>query len=189
MTKKLKVLGIDVDGTLSDTMGKWLEFYKRDYDVEVSKEDMFLYNFSQIFPFVDMKIMRKYFEEVWDNWKDIDAIISEDDITELNKLHKKFRIEIITSSWGNLENVKNWLELHKINYNSLIYVKESLEKYKYCDILVDDKEKTVAEMLKHGKNGILLKQPWNFDTLNRHIPKEMKVCNSWSEVINVLKEI
>jgi 5'' nucleotidase, deoxy (Pyrimidine), cytosolic type C protein (NT5C). len=63
------ILGIDIDGTLADTMELWLEFYREDYNVVVSKEDIVVYNMSKIFPEITFEKMREYFEKAWKNWE------------------------------------------------------------------------------------------------------------------------
>ncbi len=185
--KKLK-LGIDVDGTLVDTMSKWLDLYRKEFNVEVSKEDLILYDLSKIFPFVTKEKMREYFEKAFENIDDIQLLISQKQINELNKLKRKYDIYIITSSWGDINKIKILLDQHGIFYDALIYVPNSEEKYKYCDILIDDKAQNVKNMLKHNKIGILYKQPWSKMSFGERL-KASYVCENWDEILQVLEKI
>lgn len=181
-------VGIDVDGTLSDTMEQWLKYYKEEYNVVVSKEDLFLYDFSRIFPFVNKEVMRKYFEKVWDNWKDI-KLIDKKVIPNINIIGNFYNVNIITSTWGNLNNVKKWLKENNIYFNKVKYVKNSIEKVNYCDILVDDSLSNITQMVNNNKIGILLKQPWNKRNLSDKIRKNILVAEDWQQVLEYLLNI
>jgi uncharacterized HAD superfamily protein len=180
------ILGIDIDGTLADTMELWLEFYREDYNVVVSKEDIVVYNMSKIFPEITFEKMREYFEKAWKNWEKIKPVPNEEEIKKLNSLDKKYRIEIVTSTWGEIGNIKKWLEKYNIKYHALIFVKNPEEKPNYCDILVDDKASNIREMIDNKKDGILLEQPWSMDKVFNK-PNVKKIAKSWDEVLDYLK--
>ena len=38
--KNKTIVGIDIDGTLADTMEMWLSLYKKEFNVLVSKDDI-----------------------------------------------------------------------------------------------------------------------------------------------------
>jgi 5'(3')-deoxyribonucleotidase len=185
---KKRILGIDVDGTIVDTMEKWLDFYKNEFNSEASKEDLFIYNVSRIFPFVDYDKMREYFERAFENIDDLKLLISKDNIRELNSLSKKFDIYIITSTFSNINQVKKLLDVNNIKYKSFIFVKDSDEKYKYCDILIDDKAKTIKSVVMHNKIGILYLQNWSKSELDEKIISTY-TCKNWNEILSVLKKI
>ncbi len=186
--KDKPILGIDVDGTLSDTMQRWIYFYKKDFNVEVSEDDLFIYDFSKIFPFVDEKIMRKYFEMSWEDWKNI-KVIDSFGIKNINMVNDFYNVKIVTSTWGKLENVKKWLKYNKIKFNELVFVEHSEDKKNSCDILIDDSLKNINTMYDAGKLGILLKQAWNKKTVTEKIKKYILVANNWEEVLELLNDI
>ncbi len=180
------ILGIDIDGTLADTMEQWLSYYRKEFDVVVSKEDIIVYNMSMVFPGITYDKMKEYFERAWKSWEEILPVPTTDEINKINSLSRKYRVEIVTSTWGEIGNIKKWLEKYNIKYHALIFVKNPDEKPNYCDILIDDKEGNIEKMVKNNKDGILLLQPWSMDNVVNK-PKVKKVAESWSEIFKFLK--
>lgn len=180
------IVGVDIDGTLADTMEMWLSLYKEEFNVVVSEDDIVLYNMSKVFPEITYEKMREYFEKSWERWNEINPIPSEEEISKINSLNKNYRIEIVTSTWGEIGNIKKWLEKYNIKYHALIFVKDSNEKPNYCDILIDDKAANIEKMIENGKDGILLQQPWSMDKIFSR-PKVKKIAKSWDEVLGYLK--
>lgn len=184
--KNQTIVGIDIDGTLADTMEMWLSLYKKEFNVVVSKDDIVIYNMSKVFPEITYEKMREYFEKAWKHWEEIIPIPSKEEIEKINSLDKKYRIEIVTSTWGEIGNIKKWLEKYNIKYHALIFVKNSDEKPNYCDILIDDKASNIEKMIENNKDGILLEQPWSMDKVFSR-PKIKKIAKSWNEVLEYLK--
>lgn len=180
-----KILGIDVDGVLADTMEHWLDFYRNEFDTVVSKEDLFLYDFSAILPFVDKEKMREYFVKAWIDWKNIE-IRDKKAPKVISTLAKKYKISIVTSTWGSVDNVKKWLNKNKIYYDNFVFTKNADEKVKYCDILVDDSLSNIKNMYKHKKLGILYESPWNLKVLSEKKPPYIISASDWKEIGELL---
>ncbi|MEM3860161.1 MAG: hypothetical protein QW478_12290, partial [Candidatus Micrarchaeaceae archaeon] len=130
------IIGIDLDGTLSKSLEdilttKQKEEFRKFYNwVRIHQPKSFQ---GKIMTF----LLSHYFNYKWKKWKNIK--LADNNIPSiLADLSKKHNINIITSSYGKEEYIKNWLEQNKIPYTKLIFT-SPIEKWKYCDVLIDDR--------------------------------------------------
>lgn len=144
-------VGIDIDGTLAQSYGdifreKQENMFKREY----SGKEIRLYKGNKI----EDLFINIYFKYKWLNWRNIK--LTDEKLPEiLERLSKNgIEINIITSSYGRKDDIKKWIKANKIIYSNLIFTTH-YEKYKYADILIDDRHDVILNTIKNGKIGIL----------------------------------
>ncbi|MGC8651950.1 MAG: hypothetical protein ACP5UH_01720 [Candidatus Micrarchaeia archaeon] len=149
------IIGIDLDGVLSRS---W-ETVFTPYHSET------LYNKIRGSPGSTRKriadlVVDELFKEKWENWRGIHLL--DNSIPEILRKFSTFaRIEIVTSTSGKEANIKKWLKANGIPYNSIIYSPPN-DKWRHCDILIDNRSDVINEAVKHGKIGILLSKKNEF---------------------------
>ncbi len=174
-------IGIDLDGTLSESIENiltpsQLERFRKLYNKFRVKEPISLQ--GRVMGFA----MREFFDYKWRHWEKVKPLSK--DIPEIIKrLSKMAKIVIITSTFGKREYIERWLEYNDIFYDDIIFANPP-DKWKYCDILVDDRLDVIEEAVKHGCYGILLskkEQPF--------YKNNFAVANNWKDVELIIKEI
>lgn len=172
-----KILGIDLDGTLTKSIEEFLSpnmkarFIKLYNKLAVGK-------MNKVEEKVVKKGMKFYFNRKWKNISNI-KLIDENIPEYLKELSKKYEIKIITSTYGDIQNVYSWLLLNNMNYD-IINVKPDKKK-DYCDILIEDRI-DVLNFLPENKKGILF-------TNNREYiqnKKNIVALNTWKEIFEYL---
>ncbi|ASI13690.1 5'-nucleotidase [Candidatus Mancarchaeum acidiphilum] len=176
-------LGIDIDGTLADTVGLVLELYNSEHKFQASKEDLKLYEMAKNLPEIDGGKVKEYFENSWDRWNEI-APVDNAASDVIRKLAELYNIRIITATFGDTGNVKRWLEHNEIVYNDFVHC-DSSEKYKYCDILVDDRVSCINAVAEHGGRGILMEQYWNKADPTEEINENVVIAKNWNHVYDI----
>ncbi|MEM3860216.1 MAG: hypothetical protein QW478_12580, partial [Candidatus Micrarchaeaceae archaeon] len=80
------------------------------------------------------------------------------------------------------EYIKNWLEQNKIPYTKLIFT-SPIEKWKYCDVLIDDRFDVIMTAVLNDKIGILYtKSDYKLNYKNYYVAK------TWNEINDILKD-
>ncbi len=177
------ILGIDLDGVLTETLqgNRFNNLYNK---TRIEKNNNIKYKIAN-------KVMKTYFNIKWRNWEKIK--IKESEIPEiLDQIINKYsiKINIITSSFGKEEYIRSWLKENKINYNELVFSNPT-DKYKYCDILIDDRIENIIPAVKNNKFGIL----YSNDEIEKRIElskdeeKRMFVIRSFKYLEDVLRNI
>lgn len=173
-------IGIDLDGTLSESIENiltpsQLEKFRTIYNKFRAKEPNKLQGKVMLFT------ISKIFNYKWKHWKNVNLL--SDDIPEIvSELSKMAKILIITSTFGKKEYIESWLKNNGVVYDDVIFSPPS-EKWKYCDIIIDDRIVVVKEAVKHGKIGILLYGGKNKDNEN------MIVAKNWKEIAGIIKKL
>ncbi|MFH7835830.1 MAG: hypothetical protein QXL51_04460 [Candidatus Aenigmatarchaeota archaeon] len=173
------ILGIDLDGTLAKSLEDILTAKQKE---KFRK----LYNWVRIHQPKSLQgkimtfILSHYFNYKWKNWKSIK--LADNNIPSiLANLIKTHNINIITSSYGKEEYIKNWLAKNNISYTNLIFA-SPIEKWKYCDILIDDRFDVIMAAVLNGKVGILYtKSNYKLNYKNYYVAK------TWNEINDIIK--
>lgn len=174
-------IGIDLDGTLSESIENILspselEKFRGIYNKIRIREPKIIR--GRIIGFV----IHKFFDYKWKHWKKVKML--SDDIPEIiEKLSKITKILIITSTSGKREYVENWLKNNRIIYDDIIFAPPN-EKWKYCDILVDDRFDVIFEAVKSGIIGILLSKK---EKANHN--GSLIIANSWEDIFKIIVSI
>lgn len=184
-----KVIGIDIDGVLADTISRWLQEAELKFGVKAIKKDVMRYDFWDLFS-MSREDFLGLFKLVWENPeslrledKDIPAI--------LDNLHEDFKIYITTAAVGSREKIEWWLKKNKIPYDKLLHFSGRTEKHTApeVDIYIDDEIRVIENVVKGGKVGILLRQPWNDEFIQKSKIPSLIVADNWRHVEKILLDI
>lgn len=185
----MAIIGIDLDGTLAESLeekftAKQKEYFRNLYSEIKEKEP------KKVQGIIMTTILKIYFNIKWKNWQNIK--MTEEDlpkiIYEIAGRKMLFpKINIVTSSYGKREFIERWLNKNSIIFSNLIFT-EPLNKYKYADILIDDRPDIILNAIKHGKIGILYSdEDFNAENLLTDEEKErFYVTDSWSKVKEII---
>lgn len=184
--KRLKTIGIDIDGTIANVFEEWAKFYSLKYNKQVRLNDLNQYKIEKIFN-LTRKDMLDIFTEVWKHPIKI-KLVDKNIPKYINGLRKKYFISIVTASVGDLKNIKDWLSIKRINYDSFVY--EASKKNMHCDILIDDRLNNILKIKEKDKLGILLHQRWSPE-IYKDVDKISNVVSftDWKSIYNYLMKL
>ena len=135
-----KILAIDFDSVLADTMIPWLEEYNKRNSTSVTKNDITQWDISKALQ-ISMNEISRIFEYLWKyRWQDIPPTEPNLSITT-REIHKRgYRISVLTKRYrSSVVYVAEWLDIHDIYCDELIFIFDGTSKVKYpFNILIDD---------------------------------------------------
>ncbi len=183
-----KTLGIDIDGTLADTVSVWLQEFERAYGVKAFKKDLVRHEFSEVFTSLSHDQVIEIFSHAWDVYDRIN-LIDRDIPSIIDNLRDHFNISITTGNPN--PNVKIWLRKNGIAYDRFMHFPEKAEKQKAdgVDIYVDDFHEVVKNVAGAGKTAILLRQPWNEGFIRSEKSKGIIIADNWRHIEQILLEL
>jgi uncharacterized protein len=159
-----KILAIDFDSVLADTMIPWLEEYNKRNSTSVTKNDITQWDISKALQ-ISMNEISRIFEYLWKyRWQDIPPTEPNLSITT-REIHKRgYRISVLTKRYrSSVVYVAEWLDIHDIYCDELIFIFDGTSKAKYpFNILIDDVPINLIDV-SLPKSAILFNQPWNKD--------------------------
>jgi hypothetical protein len=185
----MAIIGIDLDGTLAESLeekftARQKEYFRNLYSEIKEKEP------KKVQGIIMTTILKIYFNIKWKNWQNIK--MTEEDlpkiIYEIGGRKMLFpKINIVTSSYGKREFIERWLNKNSIVFSNLIFT-EPLNKYKYADILIDDRPDIILNAIRHGKIGILYSdEDFNAENLLTDEEKErFYVTDSWGKIKEII---
>ena len=185
----MAIIGIDLDGTLAKSLEETFtssqkEYFRKLYSKVKEKQP------KKIQGIIMTTILKIYFNIKWKNWKNIQMTESNipEILTEISGKKMLFpKINIVTSSYGKKEFIEKWLNKNNITFSNLIFT-EPFNKYKYADILIDDRPDIILNAIKHSKIGILYSdEDFNAENLLTDEEKErFYVSNSWGQIKEII---
>ncbi|MGI0028266.1 MAG: 5' nucleotidase, NT5C type [Nitrososphaera sp.] len=157
-----RTVAIDVDSVLADVMVIWTDEYSKRTKRATSKKDIQQWDIPTILPISPDDVYR-YFSYVWmHRWREIPP--TEPNIGKVTeRIHRKgYRVSVITKrERPTAPYVANWLDLHQVYADELMFVFDSFPKARHhFDILIDDAPKNLMDVIS-PKSAILFNQPWN----------------------------
>lgn len=168
-----KIIFSDIDGFLGNLISPWLMFYNKDYEDNLSIEDIKDWNIHQ---FVKPSCGMKIYEYI-ENPKIYDYVMPIDGSTwGIKKLREfGFRIVFAThSTIGHAGRKFQWLRDFGFIENHEDYIECKDKSLLRGDYLVDD---YILNVKSFGRGGVLFTQPYNRQYL--HTPR----VNDWDEVV------
>ena len=176
------IIHFDLDGTCVDIIQNWLSIYNKDYDDNLTEEDIKEYG---LHPFVKKECGDKIYEYLVNEGFFIKAKPELDAIELIGKLKERghdifFATKTPLNSKTAFYEKCQWIDLHipKIGKEKVISIRQKgLLK---GDILIEDYEENFQnfEGLK-----ILIDRPWN-----RHAKENGFVrCKNWKEVEEIIE--
>ena len=160
--RPVRTIAIDVDSVLADVMLIWVQEYNKRHKTAISKKDIVRWDIPTILPLTPEQVY-EHFSYVWKHrWREIPP--TEPDIGSLTKeLNVRgFRVSIITKrERPTVPFVAQWLDMHDIYSDDLIFVYDAMPKADYpFDVLIDDAPINLIDVAA-PKSAILFNQPWN----------------------------
>jgi 5'(3')-deoxyribonucleotidase len=160
-------IALDLDSVLADVMHTWVEEYNIIFNTSIKKQDISEWHIHNILAQSEVFI-HNLFTHVWKKrWKDIPP--TSNDISTVTYLLQKagFRLSIITKRDRNtISFVSNWLDLHNIYFNDIIFILDDSSKAYYpFFLLVDDSPYNAVDIL-YPRKIVIFDQPWNKTLVN-----------------------
>lgn len=181
------VLGIDIDGTLADSVSPVVESLNISLGTSIMISSVRNYYLTKVFSGVSHEEVLKRFSDAWVDWEDM-ALVDNSIPRIMNMLSERFKIYITTASVGNGKNIQAWLEMNKIHFDEYIQVSHADEKSEQeVDIFIDDFHEVAEMAVSSGKRAILLKQPWNADFLDKNQDRRIMEAHSWDSIERILR--
>ena len=151
-------LALDVDGVLADVMASWLTYNNR-IRKRLSRRDLTDWHFWKGLGIDD------FYGELSMCWKDWIAIPpTEQNLSQtVRELSELARIDIVTAREKSTDGfVKEWLDLHRIHFDSYVSVVSGPMKAELdYDVFIDDSPLNASSFLKNNKTVLVYSQPWN----------------------------
>lgn len=157
-------IALDLDGVLTDSMGRWVEIWNSRYvHPRLSVEDIREWDFWRGLG-ISQEKFNEVFDEVWRGWTYLRPL--EENIGEkVSRLSYFGRVDIVSGrSTKHLSYVRSWLKHYGVRYGSLLLGVSSKSSLNY-DVYIDDSPVEAAQIAGTGRYVLLRDQPWN-----RHIP-------------------
>lgn len=183
---KKKVIGIDIDGTLTDP-GYFIPFLNKKFNKDIDFKTVKIYDYAELYQ-VKNDDLRQYFrtdgkdvmfgQDLLENVKDV--------VLELDSEHKVY---IITARKEEFyDNTKNWLNSVGLNNLELFCLgspeKAELAKKLGCNYFIEDHPTASIEIAKNNIDVLLMDAPYNSMTEHQNI----KRIFNWFEIEKFFKE-
>lgn len=187
-------LGIDIDGTQTDTWGTLLRLAERRYGIIAAKKDMRRHELRENEPFkrITQQQATELFSDVWKNYKTIP--LEHARIPEIiNTIKKAYSpVYTVTSTIADNMTICNYYSHRGIKIEGGIFWFGEPEKKvnSGVDVIVDDHYKVVEAFANSGKTAVLLAQPWNEEFRKSNgSNKNIKIAHNWTEIPEILFRI
>ncbi len=181
------VLGVDIDGTLADSVRSVVNSLNVSLGTEIMISNVKSYYLSEVFSGVSHNEILRRFSDAWIDWRNIPLV---DNLIPniMDVLSERFKICITTASVGNCKNIQAWLETNSIPFDEYIQVNHADEKSEQeVDIFIDDFHRVAEMAVASGKRAILLRQPWNEGFLENNKDRRIMEAHSWSSIERILR--
>lgn len=193
VSKRSKVIGVDIDGVLANQIDGLLPIIKSKLDVSLSYQDVTEWRLPIADTSIDKLIARQQEQRSFV----IDMPVHRNAQKEVAKLIWKYRIAITTARSPDTDSwTKQWLDANNIPYDIFYNLKEGNKhnSAEPVDILIDDYQGNIINFLDDhiDKSAVLFSQPWNTDraALNRYIENGRLVCvDSWTQVPKAIEKL
>ncbi|RLE37911.1 hypothetical protein DRJ17_05465 [Candidatus Woesearchaeota archaeon] len=159
-----KIVAIDLDNVLADTLGLWCELVQIRFKKTITKEMIPDPRLRGLRIGIRRPHLLRILREVWTHWERL-PLVDKDAPLVIDHLRKRGYKVIILSSRSPEDRiyVEKWLKHNRIVVDELKFLGFSTQKkdHKEVDILIDDDAREIEEFVRMGKVGILYTQPWN----------------------------
>ena len=185
-------IGIDLDGTIADSIASVVAILNMNYNLNAINEDITLYNVWENSKFKGAT-EQDVINATKDAWKDYKSIKLVDqripDI--LGRLGNAFELHCTTATLAEMHEIEGFFHHNKIKMQSIIRRSNPIEKFNSgMNMYVVDCANIVDQAVETGARVVLLKQPWNSRFAGMNGNRELlKIAENWADVEQlVLKE-
>jgi hypothetical protein len=186
-------ISLDFDGTIANTMKRWLEIYNIHYPSNKKYyNDIQRWAFNKDFGVSDTEFF-DFLKMVWEGYEDLEPVESNidehtNDIRQMGHI-----VDIVTSVLPtHVKYVEKWLSLNQISYDELIHAANDKLELDY-DLYIDDRPSLFTNISQSdNKYGIIYNQPWNGkDNLLINVlgKDRIKRAYNWSEIVKTVESL
>ncbi len=199
---KMKQIGVDIDGTLSEQLNATLEYLEEEegfsFDItanDINSWDFYLKDTSRN----GKKKISTFLEDILSNPIFLEYLKPIEGAKDsLNKLSERFEILIITARNGKNANVKKfteeWLKENGFNYKAIYFVSNHQKSNFEIEFLIEDNPLTAIDVARKGIKVLLLSRPYNRNLKWMKFKERMQFrwlkikgyilrVNSWYEIL------
>ncbi|MCL5433490.1 MAG: hypothetical protein M1538_00740 [Candidatus Marsarchaeota archaeon] len=158
-------------------------------DMKLSKQDKELIENKTIYYGLTEEQMEEYRRKAWNNYNYYKIKLINSNIPRiLKKLHKYYKITILTSTVAKDEQIKKWFLKNKITYNNLTHLNTQKQKAKYVSKIHIDDNCNLIHIFPKKSTLIVLSKPWNIKRLNELTSKYKNIIymKNWKEIEDYL---
>lgn len=170
-------LGIDVDGVLSNFSGRYAEFAKDLFDLDLQLANQTTWDFPGVSKHQDQEIWKRI-NTTLDFWMTLRPLPGANSLIEAQYRHDLFFITSRTPTKGYSPTIQTakWLWMNRwVMFPTVLVVDHPTEKIPIAKSLnlnafIDDKPSTVKQMREAGIHTFVLDQPYNKDVPDPRVP-------------------
>ncbi len=158
---RIMKIALDLDGTLADIVGLWLEEYNIKNNIKLRYEHITKWDFWINLGYTPTRFFKEL-SECWKRWYKVKPI--ENNISlAVDNLRRFGKIDIVTArDKESSKYAKEWLKYHNIKHDNFILVEKGTDKaYLDYDIFIDDSPINAQTIASLNKLTLLYDQPWN----------------------------
>ncbi|TSD64512.1 5'-3'-deoxyribonucleotidase [Inquilinus sp. KBS0705] len=169
----MKRIAIDMDEVISDAIQRFADWYKRDYNIEFTPEQLSSSRFEDLLEEGHRYKVKEYAHHE-DFFKDLNIIPGSQEV--INELHKKYELFITTAAMEfpySFKHKLNWLNTHfpYISWTNIVFCGD--KSIINADYLIDD---NVRHFKRFIGQGVLFTA-----SHNRNVEWDVRV-DSWDDV-------
>ena len=177
-------LGIDLDGTVAGSVEIYFKhFAKKEsasgFDTATPNQGLI----SKML-FLRKENVETAFSRIWSQWKSI-PLVNERVPDYVSMLSERYDVKIVTATSGSGSDVKSWLDSKNFGPIEVVFA-QNCKKEAHCDILIDDMAYFVNRMVKSGKRGVLISQPWSAGPWHDALDHRVEVFHGWDAICSAL---
>lgn len=182
-----KSIGIDIDGTLADSMDYFLKLLGSYHGIKAERKHVINFDLNKVFDGIDGKIVAKLYRELWSKHNEV-KLENPKIPGIINRLRKRFKVHIVTATAGENRHIREWLARNDIGYDKIFHFEHSCWKAAVpeLDIFIDDHAFVAQEVADTNRLVIVPRQPWNelfcIENKNRNVIP----IDSWEEIEEIL---
>lgn len=156
-------IALDLDGTLADIIGLWLNEYNKKNRERLNYHDITKWDFWMRLGYTPSRFFTEL-SNCWKRWKYIKPLEEKVNYA-VEQLHKFGKVDIVTARDPKSSiYAKEWLKHYNIKYDEFVLVARGSDKaYLDYDIFIDDSPINAKTIAALNKTVLLYNQPWNRD--------------------------
>jgi len=180
---KLRI-AVDIDGVISDFVGTFIPLVKERYGIELSQDDIYVHDLFLVLGITEQETQELIIETLRRPIRPIPGAVK-----ALKKINSNHDVHIITARHPSAQEItKQWLSDHKIQYDSLIWLKEGNKHLleKKFDIVIDDHLRELLGFHGKVKHLVVFDHPWN---RTKNVKALVRRVYTWNDIENLIDEL
>lgn len=160
--KTAKKIGVDVEGTLVDIFTPLTRKAEEKYGTANIKAEIQSEGLERSCKEIPHSEVRELIKEIWEIYKEL-PLLDEKLPQTIDALRNQGKeISILTASYGNISDIKSWLDYNQINCENVHHFDFSADKLTAnVEIMIDDSVRIAQEFANKNKSVVFIEQWWN----------------------------